>query len=340
MQTLTQYQYLDKDYIVKGVADWLVKESPLLGVMPMKSIQGNAYKYNVSLTLPTASWLTVGDQISESTGTYEQRSTSIYTLIQNAYTDKSQIALNSTQNPEAVDAQLAAQAMAHEWEKTLIIGQTSVDSSTKQFKGLLRMIAEFESSSTTDLDGQLYSSPDTGNNSQVLSQAATSGALTMTAMDALIDQIRPGKPDVLLMSRYARRKLNALQRASGGGSGAGLVMTESELFGKFMASYDGIPIYVSDWIKNNYQNNSSNVLTIASYDFDTTRASDYDNTMIFAMKLGEQGVHGLHAGEMKHEREEIVEDYNAILNRYVWYVGLACTAKYSLAVLMSVEPSS
>jgi hypothetical protein len=337
MQTLTQYEYLDRDMILRGVVDWLVKESPLLGVLPMKSIQGNAYKYNVSTALPTASWTSVGDQISESTGTYEQRSTDIYTLIQNAYTDKSAIALNATQNPEAIDAQLAAQAMAHEWEKTLIIGQTSVDSDTKQFKGLLRVIAEFESSSTTDLDGNVFSAPDTGNNTQVLSQAATSGALTMPAMDALIDQVRPGRPDLLLMSRYARRKLNALQRASGS---SGVELQESELFGKFMTSYDGIPIYISDWVKDNYQNNASNVLAIASYDFDTTRATDYDNTMIFAMKLGEQGVQGLHSGEMKHEREEIVEDYNAILNRYVWYCGLACTAKYSLAVLMSVDPGS
>jgi len=336
VQTLTQYEYLDRDMILRGVVDWMVKESPLLGILPMKSIQGNSYKYNVSTSLPTASWTTVGDQITESTGTYEQRSTDIYTLIQNAYTDKSAIALNSTQNPEAIDATLAAQAMAHEFEKTLIIGQTSVDADTKQFKGLLRIIAEFESSSTTDLDGNLYTSPDTGNNVQVLTQNATSGALTMSAMDALIDQIRPGKPDLLLMSRYARRKLNALQRASG----SGVEMTESELFGKFMQSYDGIPIYVSDWIKNNFPNNSSNVLSIANYDFNKTRTTDYDNTVIFAMKLGENGVQGLHAGEMRHEREEIVEDYNAILNRYIWYVGLACTAKYSLACLTGVEPSS
>ena len=337
MQTLTQYEYLDRDMILRGVVDWLVKESPLLGILPMKSIQGNSYKYNVSTALPTASWTSVGDQISESTGTYVQRSADIYTLIQNAYTDKSAIALNSTQNPEAIDAQLAAQAMAHEFEKTLIIGRTSVDSDSKQFKGLLRIIAEFESTSTTDLDGNLFSDPDTGNNVQVLTQNATSGALTMPAMDALVDQIRPGKPDLLIMSRYARRKLNALQRASGS---SGVTMQESELFGKFMQSYDGIPIYVSDWIKNNYQNNSSSVLAIASYDFDTTRTTDYDNTVIFAMKLGENGVQGLHAGEMKHEREEIVEDYNAILNRYVWYIGLACTAKYSLACLTGVEPSS
>jgi hypothetical protein len=325
---------------MRGVVDWLVKESPLLGILPQKEIQGNSHKYNVSLTLPTAAWLTVGDQINEDTGTYEQRTTDIYTMVANSYTDKSKILLNTTQDPESVDAALAAQSMAHEFEKTLIIGQTSVDTSTKQFKGLLRIMAEFESSTTTDLDGQLYSSPETGNNTQFLTEHATSAALTMKGMDALIDQVRPGKPDLLLMSRYARRKLNVLQRASGGGSGAGLVFTESELFGKFMPSYDSIPIYVSDWLKDNYPNCASSVLSISTYDFDTTRSTDYDNTIIFAMKLGEQGVMGLHAGQMVHEREEFVEDYNAIANRYVWNTGLMCASKYALAGLGAVEPSS
>jgi hypothetical protein len=328
MQTLTQYEYLDRDMILRGVVDWLVKESPLTGAFPMKSIQGNSYKYNISLTLPTASWLTVGDQIAESTGTFEQRSTDIYTLIQNAYTDKSAIALNSTQNPEAIDAAFAAQAMAHEFEKTLIVGQTSTGSTTKQFKGLLRIIAEFESSSTTDLDDS--------NNDQVLKAADNTGALSMVLMDELIDMIKPGKPDLLLMSRLSRRRLNVLSRAS---SSSGLMITDSELFGKKVAHFDEIPIYVSDWLPDNFPDNSSGVTTISTYDYDAARstASSLDNSMIFAMQLGEQKVQGLHAGEMKHEREEIVEDYNAILNRYVWYCGLMCASKYSLAVLTSTS---
>jgi len=338
MQNLTQYEYLGSDLILKGVANWLVKESPMLGAMPMKSIQGNSYKYNLSTALPTASWLTVGDQIPESTGTYEQRSTDIFTMIQNAYTDKSAIALNATQNPEAIDAELAAQAMAHEWEKTLIIGQTSTQSSTKQFKGLLKIIAEFETSTTPDLDGAAPGL--TGNNSQVLASSATEATMTMAMIDELIDKIKPGKPDVLLMSRLSRRRLNALQRASGGGSGAGLVLTESSLFGKFMDSYDGIPIYVSDFLPDNFPiNTTPGILTTSTYNYDAARSAtgDLDHSIIFAMQIGEKKVQGLNAGEMKHEREEVVEDYNAILNRYVWYTGLMCASKYSLAVLTGLN---
>ena len=219
MQTLTQYEYLDRDMILKGVTEWIVKESPLIGALPMKSIQGNSLKYNVETSLPTASWLTVGDQITKNTGTFEQRSTDIYTLIQDALTDKSAIALNSTQDPESIDVALAAKAMAHEFEKTLIIGQTSVDSTTKQFKGLLRILAELETTSTTDLDAI--------NNDQVIAGTDSTGALTMIKVDELIDQVKPGKPDMLLMSRRMRRKLNYLSRASGGG----LTLDDAAKFG-------------------------------------------------------------------------------------------------------------
>jgi len=155
-------------------------------------------------------------------------------------------------------------------------------------------------------------------------------------MDELIDQIKPGKPDMLLMSRRMRRKLNILSRASGSG---GLYLADAKLFGIKMMHYDEIPIYVSDWILDNYPEGSSSVQAISTYDFDAAAvAGTNENSVIFALQLGEDKVTGLNAGEMKHEREEFVEDYNAICNRYIMYTGLACFKKYSLAVLTGVNP--
>lgn len=333
MQSLTQYQYLDRDMIMKGVAEWIVLESPLIGALPMKTIAGNAYNYNVEVTLPTANWTTVGTQIAEGTGTYVQRTTNVYTLIQNSYTDKGQIKLNLTQNPEAIDIALAAKAMAHEFEKTLIIGRTSVDSNALQFKGMLRTIAELESTSTTDLDAP--------NNDQVIAGTTDTGALTLAAMDEMIDQIKPGKPDMLLMSRRSRRKLNVLSRASGATTvgQSGFIINDTG-FGQRMDNYDYIPIYVSDWLLDNYIEGSSSIQTISDYDFDAARVtSTNENTMIFAMQFGEDKVSGLHAGEMEHERETFSADYNAITNRFVWYCGFACFKKFSLAVLTGINPS-
>ncbi len=334
MLSSTQAEYLDKDLVLKGVCEWIVKESPIIGMLPEKEVQGNAYKYNVELTLPTVSWLDSGDQIVENTGTIGQRTTDVYTMIGDADTDKAKIKTNSTQDPETIDVAMKSKAMAHEFETTFIRGQTSTVGTTKQFKGLLRMLAELESASTTDLDGS--TDPGAGNNEQVIAVHATSGALTLAYMDALIDSIKPGKPDLLLMSRRSRRKLNALQRASGGG----VIMVDIKEFGLSMPSYDMVPIYVSDFMPDNIQNGASSVLTIASYDPNVVRAADYDNTVIFALQFGQDKVCGLQAGPLTHERETFIENKNVIRNRFSWLCGAACHRKYSLAALININPDS
>ena len=329
MLTTAQYNYLKTNLLLQGVWDTIVKESPLTQRLPHKPVNNDIIKYDIELTMPTVSWLTVGDTITENTGTVEERTTNVYTLIGDADTDKSKKRFNPTQDPEALDISAKAKAMAHAFELALIMGQTTTDTSSKEFKGLLRILAEMESSTTTDLDAV--------NNDQVIAVHATSGAVTMPYMDELVDQIKPGKPDLFICSRRARRKLNALARASGT---SGLSPIHLEEFGLFVPSYDAIPVFVNDWLPDNLPNNSSSVLSIAAYDQSVTRTTDYDNTVIFAMKVSEEDVTALMAGEMEHERETFVEGKNVIRNRFTWYNSLMCKKKFSLAALIGINPDS
>jgi len=329
MLTKAMYDYLKADLVLDGVWETIVKESPIIQRLPFKPINNDIVKYNLELTMPTVDWVSTGEDINESTGTISQRTTNVYTVIGDAYTDKARIAMNPDQNPEAVDIEAKAKAMAYAFETAFILGQTSTSSSEKEFKGILRMLAEFESSTTTDIDGL--------NNSQAIPVSATSGALTMPYMDELIDAIKPGKPDMLLMSKRARRKLNAIMRASGT---SGMTLMELKEFGIFVPSYDTIPIFVSDFVPDNIQNGSSSVLTIASYAQATTRTTDYDNTVIFAAKLGTDDLCGLQAGGITHERETFLEKKNAIANRFSWNVSAMCKKKYSLAALFNINPDS
>jgi len=317
--------YLKADEVLRGVWDTIVKEDPLPQILSFKAANNDIIKYNLELTQPTVSWSQPKDLINENTGTIEQRTTNMYTIIGDADTDKSMIDMNPLQNPEANDITAKAKAMAYTFAKAAIMGQTTTASSAKEFKGLLRILAEFESSTTTDLDAI--------NNSQVIAGHATSAPLTMAMMDELIDQIKPGKPDVLMMSKRMRRWLNALSRASGS---SGVTMQKAEMFGIFMEHYDTIPIYVSDWIPDNLPDASSSVLTISTYNQDTTRASTLDNSIIFAAKIGEDDLTALQAGNMKHERETFIEDVNAIRNRFSWNVSMMCKKKFSLAALINV----
>ena len=332
MLTKTQSEYLKANLVLEGVWDTIVKENPLTQALNFMPVNNNIIQYNVEVSMPTVSWLQPRDQITENTGIFEQRTTNIYTMLGDADTDKSMIAMNPLQNPESVDIMAKAKAMAHSFELAFIFGQTTTLSSAKEFKGLMRILAELESAATTDLDGV--------NNSQVITKATTgitnhdsSIALTMPMMDWLIAAIKPGKPDALLMSRRMRIWLNALSRASGT---SGLTMQDSRLFGLKMTFYDEIPIFVSDWIPDNLPDGSSNVVTISSYNQATTRASGNDNSIIFALKMSEEDVTGLQAGNLTHERETFVEDYNAIRNRFSWNVSLMNKKKFSLAALVNI----
>jgi len=322
MRSLVDYRELDKDLIMRGFYDWLFEESPLLHRMPVREVEGNGVKYNVTSTRKAAQWAGINDNIVESTGTADQRSAAIQILIGDADVSKFAIATNSTQNVETLEVKQAANDVLWEWSERLILGRTSTASNDNQPKGLLRLIAELESESTTDLDA--------GNNDQVMYANATSGALTIDLMDELTDKVRLG-PNCYLMSRRMRRKLNSLARSTGNN----LVHDNDEL-GHMVDHYGGIPIYVDDHIKNNFPNNSSGVLSIASYDVNTTRASDYDNSVIFALKLAEDGVCCIQCGPFKHEVIGTVQNKDAIRHRFKWYSGFAIFNKYAAACMTGV----
>lgn len=336
MLTIAQYEYLNQDVLLRGVVNWLVRESPMLAALPMKSMQGNSLKYNVSTVLPPVQWTTAGTQLSEGSGTFVQRTADIYTMLQNQYTDKGEIAKNPLQDPETRDMELASQAMAQDWEDVLIFGQTTTTSNALQFKGLLKLIAELESEATTDLDGSVYTVL-AGNNSQVVASSTTSTALAMAHIDATIDQVKPGKPDVLLMSRMTRRKLNALQRASGGSSGT--VLQGESSFGVRMETYDHIPLYISDYVPDNIADATSTIVDIAAYVKATTRVAGTDNSVLFALQLGEDKFTGLQAANLRHERDNFSADFDAITNRLIWQVGTALLRKYSAAILVNFCPT-
>jgi hypothetical protein len=152
-------------------------------------------------------------------------------------------------------------------------------------------------------------------------------------IDALVDMNKPGKPTALLMSRMTRRYLNTLQRASGGSSGT--IMEGESTFGRRMQTFDDIPLYISDYVPDNLQDGASSILDIQNHVRSTVRAGGDDNSVIFAIQLGEDKVTGLQAANLRHERDEFSPDYDAITNRLVWQVGLAAFRKFSIAGLVN-----
>src|SRR5437867_765334 len=105
---------------------------------------------------------------------------------------------------------------------------------------------------------------------QSISMGTNGASLTLDKLDELIDTVKGGKPELLLMTRRSRRIVNKLARTSGA-----FLETDRDEFGQMLAFYDGIPIGVSDYISDAQTVGTSTIKRgiIKSYDGGTHKAS-------------------------------------------------------------------
>ena len=150
---------------------------------------------------------------------------------------------------------------------------------------------------------------------QTLSMGTNGAVVTLPKLDELIDLVRPGKPELLLMSRRTRRSLKQVRRI------AGPVIEESvSQFGQRIESYDGIPIVVDDFMPDNETQGSSNVAS-----------------SIYALKFGmNAGLMGLEHGGITIETVGELETKDATRHRLKWYTGLALMSELGCARLSGV----
>lgn len=329
-KTAAQYAYLNEDMLLRGVFETIVSEDPLFEFLNIKAVTGKSVMYDMEVTLPGIGKISgPHEDIPESTGTVEQRTLYIKRYIGDADTDKFEMATNWIQDPRVQTIADKSKAMSREVHQDLITGQTATNSTTSAFKGLLRILAEMESSSTTDLDA--------GNNDMVMVANATSTTLTLDLLDELVDMVKPGRADMLLLNRPMKRKVKSLARAAGTGL---QYMPDLSNFGHRIDTYDLIPLMVSDYIANNYPDGSGSVLTIANYNPSTTRADTVDNSIILAMKNGDGNCTLMENGSMTHEDIGTLEKQDAYRDRFKWYLGAACFNKYSLAGMINVQSAA
>ncbi len=277
--------------------------------------------------MASVGWYAVGDTWTESANTWAQGGVLLTTMGGDVDTDKFAIKTKGDINDiRAVNITAKAKAMAHEFDRAFIYGQTTTTSSTKEVKGIMKWIANYETTalSVADLDGAA------SQNDQVIANNATSAVLALASLDQLIDAVIPGKPDVLMMDRRLRRYLNSLSRTTAGSP----IRTGQDEFGKFIGLYNEIPVIVNDFILDNMPDNSSSVCTIASYNVSTTRADTVNNSPVFALRFDEaNGVCRIQNGAMEHEDLGELETKRAFRNRFAWDCAVVMLGKKCAAVL-------
>jgi HK97 family phage major capsid protein len=290
--TLTEAAKLSNDIVVQGVIETMVKESPILQRLPFIEVNGNAITYNRENAQPTAAWFAVGDTWTESTPTFTQLTKSLTILGGDADVDNYIATTRSNvQDIEAAVLELKSKAVPYEFEDKFLNGTGA----SNQPNGLVNEV--------------------TG--PQTITAATNGTQLTLQLLDQLIDMVKPGQPDLLLMSRRSRRALNQLVRASGA-----FLETRQTEFGTFQEFYAGIPIGVTD------------------FQLDTEVQGSANNaSSIWALQFGEGRLIGMQgAGGLQVERIGSLETKDATRWRVKWYVNFAVMADLALARLKGIIP--
>jgi len=291
--------------LLQGVVETIIKDSPILQRLPFIEIAGNGLTYNQEKSLPTIDFYDVGDIWAESTPTFEQKTANLKIMGGDADVDNFLKETRSNiQDLETAIVELKAKALKMKFEETFIYGDSAAD--PNQFEGLRKLI------DTT-----------TAASDQVIAMGATGATLTLDKLDELIDAVKGGKPDVLLMSRRSRRKINALVRAAGG-----MVESDRDKWGNFIQLWDGVPIGVNDWILDTHAVTDS---------LETATTGDTCST-IYVLQLGEGALCGLTSpGHLQAEHIGSLESKDASRTRIKWYVSLALFSSVKAAALIGVK---
>jgi len=292
--TLAEAAKLSNDVLLTGVVETIIKDSPVLQRLPFIEIAGNGLTYNRENAAPSVSFFDVGDTWTESTPTFTQLTVTLKIMGGDADIDNFLIATRSNlQDLEAAVVQLKAKAVRQLFEQTFITGDATAN--PRAFDGLDKLCDP----------------------AQTVSMGANGGSLNLDKLDELIDAVKGGKPDLLVMSRRSRRSLNKLARTSGS-----FLEADRDEFGQMLQFYDGIPIGVSDYISDAQ-----------------TQGTSTDCSVIYAFQMGEGALSGLTSpGGLQVERVGSLETKDATRTRIKWYSSLALFNTLKLARLTGVRP--
>lgn len=291
--TLAEATKLSQDMLLKGVVETIIEESAVLRYLPFVQVVGNSLRYNQEATAGNVDFYAVGDSWTESAMTVTEVSTKLAILggdadvdafLQQTYSDPNDL--------RALVVAAKAKSLANKFGDTFFNGDSATNA--KQFDGVKKLSA----------------------GTRTMNKGANGAQLEIDHLDELIDMIKPGTPHVLFMTKRTRRKLSSLRRASGS-----VLETSTDMFGRRVLTYDGIPVEVDDHIPDN-----------------ETLGTSTDCSSIYAAQFAFQtGLCGLENGGIQVQPLGALETKDAWRTRIKWYCGLALFRKTALARLEGVR---
>jgi hypothetical protein len=295
---LSEAAKFSTNMVKKGVLKTIIKDSIVLQKLPFIDIVGNAYQYLREADLKTGRFYDPNEQWQEDTPTFTQLTAAIKILGGDSDIDEFLKATRSDKTDlEAEVIEARAKGVKHTFLDTFFYGSVITDS--KAFDGLHKI------HQGADMAGQTINQG-----------VGTAGApLSLDNLDKLVDLVRDGPPDCLLMTRNIRRRLTQYYRAQGS------INTDRDEFGRFVENHGGIPIYSEDMLLQ------TEAIAANTY----TAKTGGLTSSIFAPRFGSNDLVGLQNGGLETKKLGQLELKDATRWRIKWYVGLALMRNISSA---------
>jgi hypothetical protein len=306
--TLTEAAKFSRNMLKKGVIEEIIKDSVVLQKLPFIDVTGNAYEYMVEQSLAGISFFDPNEVWTESTGSWTKRTAVLRIMGGDADVDNFLAATRSDINDlksEVIDNK--SKALKHTFLDAFYYGSNSVN--PKSFDGLQVLNAAYS--------GQRVS----------MGSGSTPAALSVAQLEAAMDLVLDGMPDVLLMSRKMRRLINAYIRSTG--SGTGLPPSQ---FGMRIPEFAGVDIAIDDFISN------AELLASGVY---SAKTGGTNTTSIFIVRFGQQDVVGFQNGGITvRQVSKDLESKDGSRTRLRWYVSLGIIRTFSSVIVDGINTAT
>jgi len=307
LQTIVEADKYSRTQLLAGVVEEIVDASPMFALLPFDTVLGNSLTYNREDTLGTAQFYDPADAWVESTPTVTAVTAKLKIVGGDADLDNFLVLTRSNeQDLRAMVLSMKAKAVVRAIENELIYGDVD-DVNPKGFDGLHEILGVV-----------------TGGQDVLAGSATTGGPGTFSKLDEMIDKVKPGPPDALIMSRRSRRQIKKLARSQGWD----LALSQPAGLNRPINFYNDIPILINDFITD----------TEDCVDGGFGGKTGDDTSSIFAVKFGAEGLHGIDGGQgLTIDDVGALETKDATRLRVKWYMALVLMSTKALARLSGVD---
>ncbi len=225
-QTLIEYAKGTKDPILAGVIKTFAQNSPILRMLPWRSVEGGALQYNVESSLPGIGFRNINQAYTEQVGVWNPQVEKVKIMGGDMDCDKALIR-RFGEDRRYADIEAQARALALAFDKYFIDGDESSD--VKQFDGINKRLSGTSQVVYTDHAGSVGAN------------------LDENCFDILIDSLDE-KPSLLVMGKAVYRQVKNIFK------GNTLITLQPTEWGFSVPAYDGIPFGIVD------KDNAGNVI--------------------------------------------------------------------------------